>query len=216
MREDGLIGPVEWSIAGRAMPGQEQSGDRGVVLDAGDGAVLLAALDGLGHGSGAAEATERAAKVLAENRGEPLDLLMVLCHRVMTDTRGAAVSLALFAEDAIHWLGVGNVEARLLSAGPAGVTVRATALLTGGIVGYRLPQTLKPQTVPVRAGDLLLMCTDGVLASVCEAIDLSKPTTEITAGVIAEHTRESDDALVLAARSRRTSAESSGLGGRVR
>lgn len=193
------------------MPGQHRSGDRGIVLDAGDGVVLLAALDGLGHGTGAAEATDRAARVLSKNRGEPLDLLMVLCHRAMTDTRGAAVSLALFAGDSIHWLGVGNVESRVLTAGPTGITVRATALLTGGIVGYRLPQTLKPQSVRVRAGDLLLMSTDGVLASACDSIDLSKPTTDITAGIIADHVRETDDALVLAARSRRTSAEAGGL-----
>ncbi|WP_067864952.1 SpoIIE family protein phosphatase [Nocardia shimofusensis] len=216
MHEDGLIGSVEWAVAGRAMPGQHLSGDRGVVLDAGDGVVLLAALDGLGHGSGAAEATDRAARVLSENRGEPLDLLMVLCHRAMTDTRGAAVSLALFADDAIHWLGVGNVESRVLTAGPAGITVRATALLTGGIVGYRLPQTLKPQSVRVRAGDLLLMSTDGVLASACDSIDLSKSTADITAGIIAGHVRETDDALVLAARSRRTSAEADTIGGGIR
>lgn len=216
MREDGLIGSIEWAVAGRAMPGQHRSGDRGVVLDAGDGVVLLAAIDGLGHGSGAADAADRAAHVLSENRGEPLDLLMVLCHRAMTDTRGAAVSLALFADDEIHWLGVGNVESRLLAAGPAGITVRATALLTGGIVGYRLPQTLKPQSARVRAGDLLLMSTDGVLASACDSIDLSRSTAEITAGIVAGHVRETDDALVLAARSRRTSTEPCAIGGGLR
>lgn len=216
MREDGLIGSIEWAVAGRAMPGQHRSGDRGVVLDAGDGVVLLAAIDGLGHGSGAADAADRAAHVLSENRGEPLDLLMVLCHRAMTDTRGAAVSLALFADDEIHWLGVGNVESRLLAAGPAGITVRATALLTGGIVGYRLPQTLKPQSARVRAGDLLLMSTDGVLASACDSIDLSRSTAEITAGIVAGHVRETDDALVLAARSRRTSTEPGAIGGGLR
>jgi negative regulator of sigma-B (phosphoserine phosphatase) len=204
VHEDGFIGRIEWAVAGRALPGQRVSGDRGVVLDAGGGAVLFAVLDGLGHGAAAADAADRAAQVLSENRAEPLDVLMVLCHRAMADTRGAAVSLALFgAADTVHWLGVGNVESRVLTAGPVGLTIRATVLLTGGIVGYRLPQTLQPQTVPVRPGDLLLMSTDGIVTESADAgIDLSKSTAEITAEILTRHARVTDDALVLAARHR--------------
>ncbi|MFI9503048.1 SpoIIE family protein phosphatase [Nocardia sp. NPDC052566] len=203
MHEDGFIGRIEWAVAGRALPGQRVSGDRCVVLDAGGGAVLFAVLDGLGHGAPAADAADRAAQVLAENRAEPLDVLMVLCHRAMADTRGAAVSLALFGQgDAVRWLGVGNVESRVLTVGPVGLTVRATVLLTGGIVGYRLPQNLQPQTVAVRPGDLLLMSTDGIVAQSADGIDLSKSTAEITADILARHAKDTDDALVLAARHR--------------
>ncbi|WP_433678435.1 SpoIIE family protein phosphatase [Nocardia sp. CA-119907] len=204
MHEDGIIGRIEWAVAGRALPGQRVSGDRGVVLDAGGGAVLFAVLDGLGHGAAAADAADRAAQVLSENRAEPLDVLMVLCHRAMADTRGAAVSLALFgAADTVHWLGVGNVESRILTAGPVGLTMRATVLLTGGIVGYRLPQNLQAQTVPVRPGDLLLMSTDGIVTESADSgIDLSKSTAEITAEILARHAKDTDDALVLAARHR--------------
>ncbi|WP_167475798.1 MULTISPECIES: SpoIIE family protein phosphatase [Nocardia] len=203
MHEDGFIGRIEWAVAGRALPGQRVSGDRGVVLDAGGGSVLFAVLDGLGHGAPAADAADRAAQVLAENRAEPLDVLMVLCHRAMADTRGAAVSLALFGSgDTVHWLGVGNVESRVLTAGPVGLTVRASALLTGGIVGYRLPQNLQTQTVPVRPGDLLLMSTDGIVPESADGIDLSKSTAEITSEILARHAKDTDDALVLAARHR--------------
>lgn len=203
MHEDGFIGRIEWAAAGRALPGQRVSGDRCVVLDSGGGTVLFAVLDGLGHGAAAADAADRAAQVLAENRGEPLDVLMVLCHRAMADTRGAAVSLALFdVNDSIQWLGVGNVETRVLSAGPVGLTVKATVLLTAGIVGYRLPQHLQPQTVQVRAGDLLVMSTDGIVPESGEDIDLSRSTAEITADILAKHAKDTDDALVLAARHR--------------
>ncbi|MFI6365488.1 SpoIIE family protein phosphatase [Nocardia sp. NPDC050630] len=204
MHEDGIIGRIEWAVAGRALPGQRVSGDRGVVLDAGGGAVLFAVLDGLGHGSAAADAADRAAQVLSENRAEPLDVLMVLCHRAMADTRGAAVSLALFGtSDTVHWLGVGNVDCRILTAGPVGLTMRATVLMTGGIVGYRLPQNLPVQTVPVRPGDLLLMSTDGIVTEAADSgIDPSKSTAEITAEILARHAKDTDDALVLAARHR--------------
>jgi hypothetical protein len=203
VHEDGFIGRIEWAVAGRALPGQQVSGDRCVVLDTGNGTVLFAVLDGLGHGAAAADASDRAAQILAENRAEPLDVLMVLCHRAMAETRGAAVSLALFGDgDTMRWLGVGNVDSQVLTRAPVGLKVRATVLLTGGIVGYRLPQTLQPQTVAVRPGDLLLMSTDGIIIDSTDGIDLSKSTADITADILAKHAKDTDDALVLAARRR--------------
>ncbi|MFF3223801.1 SpoIIE family protein phosphatase [Nocardia suismassiliense] len=203
MHDDGFIGRIEWAVAGRALPGQRVSGDRGLILDTGGGTVLFAVLDGLGHGAPAADAADRAAQVLSENRAEPLDVLMVLCHRAMADTRGAAVSLALFDPgDTVRWLGVGNVESRVLTVTPAGLASRANILLTAGIVGYRLPQNLQPQTIHVRPGDLLLMSTDGIVSESADAIDLSKSTAEITSDILAKHAKDTDDALVLAARHR--------------
>ncbi|MEU4320355.1 SpoIIE family protein phosphatase [Nocardia fluminea] len=193
---------MEWSTAGRALPGQDVSGDRALVLDTGAG-VLFAVLDGLGHGAPAAEAADRATVILTENCGEPLDVLMVLCHRAMVETRGAAVSLALIEPgETLQWLGVGNVDSRLLTLGPAGPELRATMLLTGGIVGYRLPSHLQPQTLPIRPGDLLLMATDGIVAVGPESLDLAKPATAIAGDLLARDAKDTDDALVLAARFR--------------
>ncbi|MFD3702397.1 SpoIIE family protein phosphatase [Nocardia sp. NPDC058658] len=193
---------MEWSTAGRALPGQDVSGDRSLVLDTGAG-VLFAVLDGLGHGAPAAEAADRATVILTENCGEPLDVLMVLCHRAMVETRGAAVSLALIEPgETMQWLGVGNVDSRLLTLGPAGPELRATMLLTGGIVGYRLPSHLQPQTLPIRPGDLLLMATDGIVAVGPESMDLAKPAVTIAGDLLARDAKDTDDALVLAARFR--------------
>ncbi|MFQ6229732.1 SpoIIE family protein phosphatase [Nocardia sp. NPDC002869] len=202
MHEDGYIGRIEWAMAGRALPGQDVSGDRCVVLDTGTGTVLFAVLDGLGHGAAAAAAVDRATRVLAENRTEPLDVLMVLCHRAMSDTRGAAVTLALFGAEETQWLGVGNIDSIVLTAGPTGPQVSATALQSGGIVGYRLPSILQPQTVPVRPGDLLLMSTDGVEAEPGHGVDLAKSTADIAQELLSRHAKDTDDALVLAARVR--------------
>nr|WP_221333645.1 SpoIIE family protein phosphatase [Nocardia transvalensis] len=185
------------------MPGQKISGDRSIVLDAGGGAVLFAVLDGLGHGKAAGEAADRAAQVLSENRAEPLDVLMVMCHRAMADTRGAAVSLALFSsKNQLHWLGVGNVESRVVTAGHGKPVLRATAMLTGGIVGYLLPPNLQTQTVSVRPGELLLMVTDGIVDDYVDGIDLAKSTADIAADILGSHAKDTDDALVLAARHR--------------
>ncbi|ATL71851.1 stage II sporulation protein M [Nocardia terpenica] len=194
---------MEWGVAGRALPGQRVSGDRSLVLDAGGGSVLFAVLDGLGHGAAAGDAADRATQVLAENRAEPLDVLMLMCHRAMSDTRGAAVSLALFGPgDRLQWLGVGNVETRVVAVGPGKPTIRAGALPTRGIVGYLLPPSLQTQTVSVRPGDLLLMSTDGIVDDYVDGLDLAKPTAEITSDILAKYAKDTDDALVLAARHR--------------
>lgn len=174
-----------------------------MVLDTGGHAALFAVLDGLGHGASAATAAEGAVAVLAENPAEPLDVLMVLCHRALADTRGAAVTLALVdTDDQLQWLGVGNVAARVVAAGPGKPLVRATALLAGGIVGYLLPPNLQVQGLTMRAGDVLLMSTDGIVDEIVDDVDLSRSTTDLAARILDRHAKDTDDALVLAARHR--------------
>ncbi|WP_348536799.1 stage II sporulation protein M [Nocardia carnea] len=131
-----------------------------------------------------------------------MDVLMALCHRAMSDTRGAAVTLALFSAQEAQWLGVGNVDSQVVTVGPTGPQISATVLQSGGIVGYRLPPNLQPQTVPVRPGDLLLMSTDGVVVEPDAGIDLAASTADIARELVDRHAKDTDDALVLAARVR--------------
>ena len=206
MREHGRSGPIEWALAGRPLPGEEVSGDHGIVLDLGDSGALFGLIDGLGHGLAAAAAAERAVAVLAENRAEPLDVLMVLSDHALADTRGAAMTLAMlyFGTSELSWLGVGNVSTCLIEATPTGPAARDTALLLGGIVGYRLPATLPSQTTKMRPGDLLLMVSDGILADHGDAIDLSKSAHVVADDILSGYAKEIDDAFVLAARHRGT------------
>jgi hypothetical protein len=206
VREHGRLGPLEWALAARAMPGESVCGDHGVALDAG-GAALFGVIDGLGHGAAAALAARRAARVLADNPAEPLDVLLLLCHRALADTRGGAVTLAGMAFDGgnqLRWLAVGNVSAWLIEAAPGGPAPRTTVLLAGGIVGYQLPATLQPQQAPMRSGDLLIMTTDGIRGDFPDSVDLARSAEQIAADVLAAHAKDSDDALVLAARYRGT------------
>ncbi|MFH5227644.1 MULTISPECIES: SpoIIE family protein phosphatase [Antrihabitans] len=205
VRSSGKVGPVEWAMAGRALPGEAAFGDRGVVLDAGDGSAVFGVIDGLGHGEAAALAADIAASVLTENSAEPLDVLMLLSHRALTATRGAAISLASinFADSRVDWLGVGNVAAVVIGVAPGGLEVRATAPLIGGIVGYRLP-TVQSYAVTMRPGDLLVLASDGIVGDFVASVDLSHRADEIVAAIVDSHARASDDAFVLAARHRGT------------
>jgi phosphoserine phosphatase RsbX len=205
VRDEGRIGPIEWAVAVQPVAGEGVSGDHGVVLDAGE-AALLAVIDGLGHGEPAAVAAHKAAEVLAEDPGAPLDVLVRRCHEALTHTRGAAMSLAriTYAYGSLTWLGVGNVRAGLLRAVLGGPVSRTTALLHGGVVGYRLPSSLRAQTVAVRPGDLVVMASDGLTDEFADDPRLAQPAAAIAEDILARHNKGTDDALVLAARHRGT------------
>lgn len=200
----GRLGPIEWAISKRPYLGETVSGDHGVVLDAGGDAALFGVVDGLGHGNAASVAAGRAAAVLADNPAEPVDVLTVLCHRALAETRGAAMSLASLRFDSgtLSWIGVGNVCASVIEASPTGPVIRATALLSAGVVGYLLPPQLQAHSVKMKPGDLLLMTSDGIIGDFVSTIDLSKSAEIIADEMLRRWAKETDDALVLAARHR--------------
>src|SRR5689334_7847165 len=99
---------LEWAVAGRALPGQAESGDRYVVQPFTDG-VLLAAVDGLGHGAEAATAARTAVDTLTRYAQEPVMHLLQRCHEQLRRTRGVVLTLASIAarDGTLTWLGVG-------------------------------------------------------------------------------------------------------------
>lgn len=102
----------------------------------------------------------------------------------------------------LTWAGIGNVTADLLARAPAGVAVRSSARLGRGIVGYRLPETVHTQTTSIRPGDLLMITTDGIAENYVDSIDFAAPARLIAEQTLNRHRKETDDALVLAARHR--------------
>ncbi|MCA2242146.1 MULTISPECIES: SpoIIE family protein phosphatase [Mycobacterium] len=186
------------------MPSEYTSGDRGIAVDIGGEAVLFGLVDGLGHGPAAAEAALRAIDAVKRNSSERLEVLIELCHRLLTGTRGVAMTLARvdFAANTLEWTGVGNVTADLVAKAPSGIQVRSSARLTGGIVGYRIPEIRPAQAVSIRPGDLLVMSTDGIGEDYLEHLDFSAHAVAIAEEILGKHAKESDDAMVLTARHR--------------
>jgi phosphoserine phosphatase RsbX len=176
-------------------------------MEIGATAALFGVLDGLGHGAPAWDAATSGIKVLSRHRSEPLDVLIRHCHRALAGTRGAAMTLARidFDADTVSWIGIGNVTAALVAKGPSGIDVRSSALLTGGVVGYRLPETLLTQNISSGRGDLLVMASDGIDESHLDSIDFAAPAHVIADEILRKHGKDSDDALVLAARHRGSS-----------
>lgn len=191
---------VEWGIAMRALGDSEESGDQCLVVPFPNGA-LVAAIDGLGHGSKAAEASKAALSVLKSYAQEPPALLLKLCHEELKRTRGAVISLASFDALAgtMTWIGVGNVKGLLLSSNGQGGMAREWLLLRGGVVGYNLPN-LYPAVLPVRAGDTLVFATDGLRSIFAEELKLGEPPQQMADRILSGYFRGTDDALVVVVR----------------
>jgi negative regulator of sigma-B (phosphoserine phosphatase) len=204
VRDQGRLGPIEWATAGRPRPGEHVCGDQSIAVGIGGGAALFGVLDGLGHGPAAANAAIAAAEALKNARGERVEVLVQLCHRVLGGTRGAAMTLAHidFEAGQVNWTGVGNVSANLVAKGASGIQVRSSARLAAGIVGYRIPEISPAQVVSIRTGDLLIIASDGIAEDHLDHIDFAASATVIAEQILGKHAKESDDAMVLAARHR--------------
>lgn len=209
LRLDGSAeGTLEWATAGRAHPGQSVSGDMHVVK-AFHGGALVAVVDALGHGT-EAEATARLAVATLEQYAHesPPDLA-ARCHRILVGSRGAAMSLASISwmDNTMTWLAIGDVEGRVFSSS-GGRSPPPRALMThGGIVGAGTLPGARPTVVPIAAGDVLVLATDGIRGDFAGGVRPSAPLQQIADELLAGFLKGTDDALVLVVRIRPTPEE---------
>ena len=197
---------VEWSAAGRALPGEAVSGDAALEVDLDRGGALVAVVDGLGHGAEAAAAAERACEVVGAAASEPIDEVLRLTHDALAGTRGVAMTVASIAcSGEMRWVGVGNVEAHVLRRDGRRSRRAASAVLYGGVLGYRLP-AVRVSTHQLEPGDMVLMATDGIAPDFTDDVALADPVARVVATALERWARPTDDALVAAARFRGTAS----------
>jgi negative regulator of sigma-B (phosphoserine phosphatase) len=192
---------VEWGTAHHVSPGQKESGDLAVALPHRRG-LLLAVIDGCGHGPEAARVAQAAADCLREQPDDSVLGQVHRCHAALAGTRGVVMTLADYdaTESALTLCGIGNVEAVLFRArAERGAPARETALLRGGIVGGERPAPYA-SVVPVHGGDVLVMLTDGVRAEFAPDLALRQPPQRLAEQLLARNSKGNDDALVLVAR----------------
>lgn len=189
----------DWASAGRPIPGERQSGDLGLVCHRPDHTVL-AVIDGLGHGAKAAHAAGCARAVLEERPETSLERLMVLCHRALAGTRGAAMAVAVVHHPTatMEWLAIGNVEAAIVRRGHPS-SDREMVFHVAGVVGHQLPMFRVP-TATLSPGDTLVFATDGIAASFLAELEGLDRVGASARRILERHARPEDDALVLLAR----------------
>lgn len=194
---------IDWGVASLALPGERTSGDLHVVQSF-EGGVLVAVMDGLGHGEEAAAAARGAADTLRRYGTESVISLVRRCHLALVGTRGVVMSVASFrvSDDTLSWIGIGNVEGILLRADQQIVPPYENIVLRGGVVGYDLPP-LRAAVMSIAPGDTLVFATDGIRAGFLTGLKLTDQPQALADQVLADHAKRTDDGLVLVARYRR-------------
>jgi len=191
---------VEYGVAKFVLPGQGESGDHHLVCCNRNG-ILVAAIDGIGHGEEAANASKAAAALLRSTANEPILSLVEQCHEKLRATRGVVLSLACI--DCEHgmmtWLGVGNVQGVLMRADAKKGNVRESLLLRAGVVGSQLP-ALQATVLPIVRGDTLFFATDGVRCDFSVTLSARENPQRAADRILEQYRSGNDDALVLVSR----------------
>lgn len=191
---------IELGVAGVPLPGQSTCGDQYVYETFASG-VLLAVVDGIGHGPEAAVAAEAACLILRANAADPVIALAERCHNSLRFTRGVVMSLAAFdlKHNLLTWLGIGNVQGVLRRCELPIDATEELLLLRAGVVGSQLPP-LRASVLPVVPGDTLILATDGVQSGFAPRIALAEAPPRAAQSILDGYNKGTDDALVLVAR----------------
>lgn len=189
---------LEIGVATFTLPGQTESGDLHVVAPF-TGGIVVAVVDGIGHGAEAAKVARIAQEVVKNYPEEALTLLIKRCHEHLRGTRGVVMSIAAFnyAEKVMTWAGVGNVQGSLLSMDA--LSSPRTLLVSMGTLGQQLG-AVYPTTVPLKPGDTLIFSTDGVREDFSRRLNLKQSPQQLATEILTRSGRQTDDALVLAGR----------------
>jgi phosphoserine phosphatase RsbX len=191
---------IELGVAGAALTGQATCGDK-YVYEMFAGGVLLALVDGIGHGPEAAAAAEAACTILKKHAADPVTALAERCHNGLRGTRGVVMSLAAFdlEHNLLTWLGIGNVLGILRRTGLPMDATGELLLLRAGVVGSHLPH-LRPSILRVVPGDILVLATDGVEGGFVARISSIEAPLRVAQAILDSYNKRIDDALVLVAR----------------
>jgi phosphoserine phosphatase RsbX len=191
---------VEYGVAKFVLPGQGESGDHHLVCCNRNG-ILVAAIDGIGHGEEAANASKAAAVLLRSSADEPVISLVERCHEKLRATRGVVLSLAYI--DGEHgmmtWLGVGNVQGVLMRADAKKGNGQESLLLRAGVVGSQLP-ALQATVLPIVRGDTIFLATDGVRSDFSATLSSRENPQRAADRILERYRTGNDDALILVTR----------------
>ena len=112
-----------------------------------------------------------------------------------------SVARFTFEDDTLIWAGVGNVEGRVVRPNLAH-RVSEPLIAARGALGVRLLPGLRTASLHLERGAMLVFATDGIDPAFADSVPLLGDVDEIANGILREHARATDDALVVVARYR--------------
>lgn len=156
------VGSSSFDVCGFAVPVAPEivSGDCWSMRERGGGLVIIGA-DGLGHGVGAAEASQAACLLLRDDAGDPPTELLEKAHRALRPTRGAAVAVAEIDWHAgkVIYAAIGNLSGTLVGRGTARKLVSYS-----GTIGHAV-RSFRSLDYPWIADGALILHSDGLATS---------------------------------------------------
>jgi anti-sigma regulatory factor (Ser/Thr protein kinase) len=179
--------------------GEPVSGDAWA-LEVSTERTLVFVVDGLGHGTPAADAARDAVRVFrAHQHLEPTEIMKRI-HAALRSTRGAAAALAAIGRSTrmMRYVGVGNISGVIL----ADDGTSRSSVSHNGTLGHEA-RKIDEFVYPFPEGALLLMHSDGVATSwkLDAYAGLARRHAGLIAGVLyRDFQRGRDDATVVAVR----------------
>lgn len=180
--------------AWRPIQGEIVSGDTHAVLPWSSG-VLVAVIDGLGHGPRAASASAIVAETVKAHADAPLESLFFEVHRAALGSRGAVAAVARVDEHeaTLEVAGLGNIGV-LVEHHASSRSVHAP--LVPGVLGssYR---AVRPQTFALSRGDRVLLYSDGIRSRIDMRELRGLAPQAAMDSLLISHGKPTDDALCL-------------------
>ncbi|MFD2111368.1 SpoIIE family protein phosphatase [Thiorhodococcus fuscus] len=178
----------------RPFPGEPLCGDQSGWWRHPD-RLRLALADGLGHGQEAHAAAATVVEHLATMRPTGLAELFADCDRTLIGSRGAALAVVdvLFEENALLHAAVGNVRTLLIGQRQIRRLPGARGIVGGGFSG------LRPERLPLSAGDWLVIFSDGIPedADIRASLTASRSSDALAEQLLERWARDQDDAGIL-------------------
>lgn len=147
---------LDYAYFGHSCFGERISGDNAIIEER-NGLVLLAIIDGLGHGKDANIMSKEIEKFLRENWTNNVKETLLKLHQHCQGTLGAAVGLAVLkvSTGELSYCGVGNTVIRILG----NRSKRLPSM--DGVLGTRM-RTPVIHSLDLTPSDILLLYTDGI------------------------------------------------------
>ena len=162
--------PLDVGAASRPHPSGQVNGDA-FVIHGWPGALLVAVIDGLGHGQFAHRAAQKARVFVEKHARQPLEEIFRGVHRECRTTRGVVMAVAKFdfgsesqaptrpvapGQVTFSYGNIGNIEARLVgNRNPFNIVLRR------GILGKNAP-SVYPTTHQWEHGSTMVIHSDGL------------------------------------------------------
>jgi anti-sigma regulatory factor (Ser/Thr protein kinase) len=184
-------------IYGRPYPGEDESGDDGVFVR-GDDDLVVAVVDGLGHGRLARDASSVAIETVRRSRGQDLDGIVQDCHVALRDKRGGVMALARIGDVDATMQGTVVGDASLHVEGPSTHRRVAGRSFVLGSPGSRPKVAVEEAALELR--DVVVLCTDGISPRADLHADqalLREHPIVIAHQFVERFARSNDDALVV-------------------